>query len=99
MTIYEESDACALDKYSEQLAIDLQVKFDNRAIKTQEANIVTIEEITSYNISNVKEVYIEGNLLIENKHYTKTDTNVSFLFTVPADTNITFKCGGGASEN
>lgn len=99
MTVYEEEDKCSLDEYSEQIANDLQVKFDNKAIKTQEMNIETTEEITSYNIENVEEIYMYGYLLTENKHYIKTDTTVSFLFTVPSGTDITFKVGGGTSEN
>ncbi len=57
--------------------------------------IVTTEEITSYNITDVREIYIEGHLITEGDYYTVDETKVNFLFTVPANTEITFKIQGG----
>lgn len=59
--------------------------------QTKITTITTTKEITSYNITDVREVYIEGHLITEGDYYTIDETKVNFLFTVPVGTEITFK--------
>lgn len=59
--------------------------------RTKMITITTTEEITSYNITDVREIYIEGHLIAEGDYYTVDETKVNFLFTVPVGTEITFK--------
>lgn len=59
--------------------------------QTKMITITTTEEITSYNITDVREIYIEGHLITEGNYYTADETKIDFLFTVPAGTEVTFK--------
>ena len=59
ITVYEETDKCALDKYSEQLAKDIEQKFKNEAyddteIKQDISNIQAEQETQNINIESLQ---------------------------------------------
>ena len=59
ITVYEETDKCALDEYSEQLAKDIEQKFENEAyddteIKQDISNIQAEQETQNINIESLQ---------------------------------------------
>ena len=77
ITVYEETDKCALDEYSEQLAKDIEQKFENEAyddteIKQDISNIQAEQETQNINIESLQKENAE--IKEENKRL-KEDLN------------------------